>query len=208
MSCPQALRRYSTPPHEIRVQLRSSLSIKGRFRGYDGGIPPRGFLINYLPIDRYAGSRHQNLQGEDDDANRVEEQDGVAFGERCGCALPLSRAFGSIDRGGACFENADLRQRHHTDISGEMPGLSSQRIDGSHVPDHLRRDASVGESYQTKGCHPQHAAVASRQNGRDSAVPKRHLFERPADFSDRSLGGRGRSARRSQRHAAAQTVAN
>ena len=54
---------------------------------------------------------------------------------------------------------------------------------------------------------PADAAVAHRQDGRSPEVQERHVAERRADRRRRPLGGCGRAAGRSERHAAAQAVA-
>ena len=53
----------------------------------------------------------------------------------------------------------------------------------------------------------QHAAVASRQDRRHSAISERHVAERRPDRDHRALGGCGRAAGRSEGHAGAQSMA-
>src|SRR5579871_3662685 len=99
-----------------------------------------------------------------------------------------------------------VRQGHRPHLSGKVPGLPSQRLDGADVADHLRRDAAMGEIDQAARGAAANAAVAYRRERRCDAFQERSFLERAADRDHREVGGRGRSAGQSQGYAAAEKM--
>src|SRR5205823_4584312 len=100
-----------------------------------------------------------------------------------------------------------LHQGRRADPPGEVPGVSPAEQHGANVAPHLRGRAAVGAGDPAARRIAADAAVASRQDGRDSAVQERSIAERRADRHDRAVGGSRGAERRPEGHAGAQGLA-
>ena len=94
-----------------------------------------------------------------------------------------------------------VHERRRADSVAIVRQVPSSRRDRADVADDLRRRASVGAVDEEAGQQARDAAVVPRQDHRHPEVQERSVAERRRDRDDRQVGGRGRSAGQSGRHA-------